>query len=601
MASLYKKPVSVTDAKTGQRIKRKSKKWWGRYRDENGVERRVPLAVDKAAAQAMLNELVRKVERRAAGLDDRFEEHRRTPLADHLADFRQFLEGKGNTEKHARQTCTRVQAITSGCRFVRLGDVNPSAVVEWLKNERAAERIGIQSSNYYLACIKSFLAWMVKDGRTDRNPLAHISGMNAKVDVRRQRRSLPPDQFAMFLQAARTGKPKRKLSGQDRAMLYLLAANSGFRCSELASLTPESFDLTPDSPSVTVGAAYSKRRRQDTQPLPRDFATLLRQWLRGKPAKQCVWPGRWLNHAAKMVKADLGAARAAWIRNASTPQEAKEREGSTFLAFRDEVGRVFDFHSLRHQYVSNLAAAGVHPKIAQTLARHSTIALTLDRYTHVGLYDLSVSVNSLPAIPVEAPNAQAKLLMATGTEDDGARSEVPTVVPRGAENGAVLPASATLRFAPDCTQSRGETRESNALTPRPGKTIRTDPRESTPACINGNGKGPSRIRTGAGGFAIRCLTAWLRGRRRGDPSGRAEACQREPSHFARFAILYIPSPNKKCLASRRRWAMISFTFHARTGRQARKRKPGATWAFEAVWMFCEGKGSRPCAVCRSVW
>src|ERR1700730_6501676 len=40
--------------------------------------------------------------------------------------------------------CNRVLAIMDGCRFVRLGDVSPSAVVEWLKNERAAERMGIQ-------------------------------------------------------------------------------------------------------------------------------------------------------------------------------------------------------------------------------------------------------------------------------------------------------------------------------------------------------------------------------------------------------------------------------------------------------------------------
>ena len=38
MASIYKKPVFVMDAKTGQKIKTKSKKWWGRYRDENGVD-----------------------------------------------------------------------------------------------------------------------------------------------------------------------------------------------------------------------------------------------------------------------------------------------------------------------------------------------------------------------------------------------------------------------------------------------------------------------------------------------------------------------------------------------------------------------------------
>ena len=68
MASLYKKPIIKTDPKTGEKVKAKSRKWWGRYRDETGVEKRVPLAADKAAAQAMLNEIVRKVERAFAGL-----------------------------------------------------------------------------------------------------------------------------------------------------------------------------------------------------------------------------------------------------------------------------------------------------------------------------------------------------------------------------------------------------------------------------------------------------------------------------------------------------------------------------------------------------
>src|SRR5262245_3658144 len=281
---------------------------------------------------------------------------------------------------------------------------------------------------------------MVKDGRTDRNPLAHMSGMNTTVDVRRERRSLPPDEFALFLKAALTGKPKRKLTGENRAMLYLLAAYSGFRCSELASLTPESFDLVGDSPSVTVKAAYSKRRREDTQPLPRDVATVVTEWLRGNPANQRLWPGGWGNHAAKMVKADLAAARAAWIAEAESPVEQAKRQALSFLSFRDAAGRVFDFHALRHQYVSNLAAAGVHPKIAQTLARHSTIALTMNRYTHLAVHDLSASVNSLPALPVHISGKGPDVLQATGTDDQTA-SWVPTVVPRGAEFGAVLPAS----------------------------------------------------------------------------------------------------------------------------------------------------------------
>src|SRR5262245_25578557 len=99
MASLYKKPVVMTDPKTGERIKTKSKKWWGRYRDENGIERRVPLASDKIAAQAMLNEKVKKVERRAAGVIDQFDEHRKRPIGEHLTDFEQHLKVKGVSDE----------------------------------------------------------------------------------------------------------------------------------------------------------------------------------------------------------------------------------------------------------------------------------------------------------------------------------------------------------------------------------------------------------------------------------------------------------------------------------------------------------------------
>jgi hypothetical protein len=37
-----------------------------------------------------------------------------------------------------------------------------------------------------------------------------------------------------------------------------------------------------------------------------------------------------------------------------------------------------DLYALRHTFISNLAAGGVHPKTAQGLARHSTITLTMD-------------------------------------------------------------------------------------------------------------------------------------------------------------------------------------------------------------------------------
>jgi Phage integrase family len=41
------------------------------------------------------------------------------------------------------------------------------------------------------------------------------------------------------------------------------------------------------------------------------------------------------------------------------------------------------FHHLRHTAATLLLASGTHPKLVQELLGHSTIALTLDVYSHV--------------------------------------------------------------------------------------------------------------------------------------------------------------------------------------------------------------------------
>ena len=72
-----------------------------------------------------------------------------------------------------------------------------------------------------------------------------------------------------------------------------------------------------------------------------------------------------------------------------------------------------DFHALRHSFISNLVAGGVHRKLAQQLARHLIITLTMDRYSHVGLLDMHTALESLPTIA--APDSQT--MRATGTTD----------------------------------------------------------------------------------------------------------------------------------------------------------------------------------------
>ena len=58
------------------------------------------------------------------------------------------------------------------------------------------------------------------------------------------------------------------------------------------------------------------------------------------------------------------------------------------------------FHGLRHTFVSNLATGGVHLKVAQQLARHSTITLTMDRYSHLELIDMTAGLSARPNVIV---------------------------------------------------------------------------------------------------------------------------------------------------------------------------------------------------------
>ena len=76
---------------------------------------------------------------------------------------------------------------------------------------------------------------------------------------------------------------------------------------------------------------------------------------------------------------------------------------------KDDAGRIVDFHALRYTTGTFLAAAGVHPKVAQSLMRHSDINLTMIRYSHVLIGQEAAAVAALPDLaspPREAYKAR---------------------------------------------------------------------------------------------------------------------------------------------------------------------------------------------------
>jgi hypothetical protein len=260
------KTVTAPLTRSGDRCRVSSPVWYGQYTDADGGVQREPLCENKAAAEQMLNDLVRKAALGKAGIRDPFEHHHKRPRAEQLVDWEAFLHADGNAEKHVKQTVACVRRILDGCQFVFIADLSASAVQQflaslrqkgrrafrpldparewWTKKELAdilgvkptaipslvkrhrltaveegkarrfplamaevllalrAQGRSIKTSNLYLDGINAFCSWLVQDKRTGDNPLAHLSGGNVKVDRRHDRQTLSAEQLAVILEVA---------------------------------------------------------------------------------------------------------------------------------------------------------------------------------------------------------------------------------------------------------------------------------------------------------------------------------------------------------------------------------------------------------------
>ena len=381
---------------------------------------------DKAVAERIAAKLEGDAALRREGVIDvrleRFAEEAKKPLAEHIDDFFEDLRAKERTAKHIRMTRQHIEAVVFACGAQSIRDLSGADVMQAVGELREQGR-SLRTCNAYLRAIKSFSHWLWKERRLPDHPLAVLRNFNEATDQRHVRRELTTQEQAILLTFVESYTvPTHNLAGPDRAMLYSLALRTGLRAGELRSLTVSSFDLS-ESPSVTVQAAYSKRRRTDTQPIDSDLAERLKVWLSGRSSHEKPF-GKMAGNTARMLRSDLEAARTQWIRDARTDAERETREASDFLRYIDSAGRVCDFHSTRHTYISNVVGTGASVKTAQELARHSSPSLTIGRYAHTRLHDLRGAVEAL-AKPDTDPKAtsESATLRATGTCDDsGGRS-----------------------------------------------------------------------------------------------------------------------------------------------------------------------------------
>ena len=430
---------SYRDKKTGEL--KKTSKWYIEFRDHEQTIRRWPAFTDKARSNELGRKLTMLVQCRISGdqpdvgLNAWLETIPKTireklgrvgildqrrlaatePIMHHLEDFKASLAAKGTTAKHTQQSYNRIKRIVEGCGFSAWSDITGSAVGNYLNKLRdGGDGISAQTFNFYTQSIKQFCKWMVQEQRASVSPVEHLSGLKVSTDRRHVRRALTIDEAKRLLASTTEGNTHSGMTGQARALLYRVAVETGLRANELSSLTRQSFDVESEQPKVTVQAGYSKRRREDHVPMRAELAQALRPALAAIEPAASVFTMPRAENVAKMLRKDLKAAG---------------------IPYKDEDGKVADFHALRHTCGSWLMAANVHPKIIQQVMRHSTITLTMDRYTHTLKADEVRAVNQLPELTstlgrgVEAgPSEPEKLgvsLGASGTKtcDSGRQDE----------------------------------------------------------------------------------------------------------------------------------------------------------------------------------
>lgn len=390
---------------TGQKYE--CKRYYVQFNVGGKLFRRSLGTIDKRVAEEKAHALRRKEERRASGLLDPAEEQGERPIADHLVDFESMLRSRGVSEAHRIDRMGCLDEFVKHGEVRRIRDLDEARATAWLASAKG-RGLAARSVNRRFQALRQFARWAIANRRLSWDPFASLRPLNERVDRRHVRRALTPDEFAALLAAAErrplaekikervlkgvTPKERVKMLalGRARALAYSVAALTGLRRGELSRLRWGDVDL--ETKFVFVPAVSAKSKRDQSVPLRNDLAEALAAYRPKRPeASDLLFPPPLLpslrTFKRDSVEAGLGTA---------TRKDGKPRGCETY-DLTDESGRTIDFHCLRVTFVSNLVAAGVHPRVAQALARHSKIETTMGAYTDLTSLDLRGAIEKTVA------------------------------------------------------------------------------------------------------------------------------------------------------------------------------------------------------------
>jgi integrase len=380
---IYKHPYK--DRKTGKT--KLSSRWYIAFTDNRQIRRQLPAFTSKKSTeraaqkldellsacgvlspdlQRWIEEVPETMRKRLVqyGLIDNLKvsENIGKPLLSHLEDFRAGLAADGRNDDYVRQAHRHIGDILNGCHFRMWSDIDGNKVKTYLAKSRGPDGYGQRTYNYYLRSFKMFCAWLIREDRVAGSDPMKGHSLIKVTEPRKKRRALTMDEMLRLLQTTEAAPKRYNMTGHERALVYRLALQAGLRAGEIKSLVKLSFDFDAKPATVHVEPSDTKGKSPADMVLWGETAEAIREFLGDKKPTDKAFAMPHKANAAVMIRKDL--------RDAG-------------IEYTDEAGRDADFHALRHTFITNLALAGTHPAVAQKLARHSSIELTMKYYTHV--------------------------------------------------------------------------------------------------------------------------------------------------------------------------------------------------------------------------
>lgn len=354
------------DRGDGAIFQRADGRWVARLRDSAGRTRYL-YAKDRAQAKQRLAEAQAVV-------------HVGQPLPDQRLTFGRYLldwvAGLGAGVKPRTvayyETYVRRHLLPSDLAQKPLARLEPSDLRR-LYTAKLGSGLSSTSVHHIHAVIHVALQRAVDDGVLGRN-VAALVGRSNRPKVRHLEMSTIAggDQPRRFLDAAKAERLEA---------LLVLAITTGMRRGELLALRWKDVDLDRAVLAVT-GSLQGESRRTLSIATPKSgksrsvavgtvAVTALREHRKRQAQEQLLVGSEWR---------DLGLVFATEFGDFLSPTTLR-------LALRRTLTRAglptIRFHDLRHSAATLMLSRGVHPKMASEMLGHSTIAITLDLYSHV--------------------------------------------------------------------------------------------------------------------------------------------------------------------------------------------------------------------------